>query len=108
MKDWLYTHVDNPYPSQADKDAMVDATGLTIKQINNWFINARRRYLTTNKASKTNVSYKRKHDSNDEIDEGDEEEDDEEDEFDDRVLDDDDEEQPENEIAEEDERGSWQ
>lgn len=55
MKDWLYTHVDNPYPTQSEKDAMAEDTGLTIKQINNWFINARRRYLNKGKTAASSV-----------------------------------------------------
>jgi hypothetical protein len=37
---------------QSDKDLMAEQTGLSIKQINNWFINARRRHLHADKASK--------------------------------------------------------
>lgn len=75
MKEWLYAHVENPYPSQADKDNMVAETGLTIKQINNWFINARRRYLTNNKQPRPAVvQFRRKRDSIDDEDEEEEEE----------------------------------
>jgi len=49
LKEWLYSHAKYPYPSQADKEAMAEDTKLSIKQINNWFINARRRYLTNEK-----------------------------------------------------------
>jgi hypothetical protein len=49
LKEWLYSHAKYPYPSQADKEAMAQETSLSIKQINNWFINARRRYLTNDK-----------------------------------------------------------
>jgi hypothetical protein len=37
---------------QSDKDLMAEQTGLSIKQINNWFINARRRNLHADKATK--------------------------------------------------------
>ena len=38
---WLTKNFKNPYPSQADKEALAAESGLTISQVNNWFINAR-------------------------------------------------------------------
>ena len=58
LKEWLYSHAKYPYPSQADKEAMAEDTKLSIKQINNWFINARRRYLTNEKKVSKFVSFK--------------------------------------------------
>lgn len=43
LKRWLYDHIENPYPSQLDKDKLCEKTGLNPKQIQNWFINARKR-----------------------------------------------------------------
>eukprot|EP01134_Creolimax_fragrantissima_P000717 CFRG0717T1 len=42
---WLMSHTRNPYPTITEKDHFVDKTGLSIKQINYWFINARRRVI---------------------------------------------------------------
>jgi hypothetical protein len=43
LKKWLYSHMDIPYPTTAEKFALSNATGLTKTQISNWFSNARRR-----------------------------------------------------------------
>lgn len=45
LRIWLTEHVDNPYPDEDEKDELALQTGLRIEQINNWFINARRRLL---------------------------------------------------------------
>lgn len=45
MKDWLFKHLGHPYPSEDEKRKIAQQTGLTILQVNNWFINARRRIL---------------------------------------------------------------
>ncbi|KAI1609942.1 homeobox KN domain-containing protein [Exophiala viscosa] len=42
---WLQEHLDHPYPSDEQKQIFIQRTGLTISQISNWFINARRRQL---------------------------------------------------------------
>ncbi|KAK5312140.1 homeodomain superfamily [Exophiala xenobiotica] len=42
---WLQEHLDHPYPSDEQKQVFIQRTGLTITQISNWFINARRRQL---------------------------------------------------------------
>ena len=45
LRKWLTERVDNPYPDEDEKDELALQTGLRIEQINNWFINARRRLL---------------------------------------------------------------
>ncbi|XP_078431876.1 homeobox protein knotted-1-like 6 [Wolffia australiana] len=43
LLDWWSLHYKWPYPTDVDKVALVEATGLKQKQINNWFINQRKR-----------------------------------------------------------------
>lgn len=45
LKQWLVDHCRNPYPTETEKTGLKDKTGLTLNQISNWFINARRRLL---------------------------------------------------------------
>lgn len=45
LRSWLKENMDNPYPSDAEKAYLCQKTGLGPAQINNWFINARRRIL---------------------------------------------------------------
>lgn len=45
MKTWLFQHLVHPYPTEDEKRAIAAQTNLTILQVNNWFINARRRIL---------------------------------------------------------------
>lgn len=45
LRSWLYDHTNHPYPSENEKNRLAAQTGLTINQISNWFINARRRIL---------------------------------------------------------------
>jgi hypothetical protein len=42
---WLMEHQTDPYPNDVAKRELAGQTGLTLNQINDWFINARRRYL---------------------------------------------------------------
>ncbi|KAK1363126.1 homeobox protein knotted-1-like 6 [Heracleum sosnowskyi] len=44
LLDWWSIHYKWPYPTEADKVALADSTGLDQKQINNWFINQRKRH----------------------------------------------------------------
>ncbi|KAH1075526.1 hypothetical protein J1N35_027854 [Gossypium stocksii] len=41
---WWDLHYKWPYPTEADKVGLAEATGLDQKQINNWFINQRKRH----------------------------------------------------------------
>lgn len=51
LKRWLYEHEERPYPSEEDKKQLTYSTGLSIVQINNWFSNARRRYINSGKGN---------------------------------------------------------
>ncbi|KAK4750508.1 hypothetical protein SAY87_003990 [Trapa incisa] len=41
---WWEMHYKWPYPSESEKLALAESTGLDQKQINNWFINQRKRH----------------------------------------------------------------
>ncbi|KAL6894493.1 hypothetical protein ACP4OV_008591 [Aristida adscensionis] len=41
---WWQLHYRWPYPSELEKAALAESTGLDSKQINNWFINQRKRH----------------------------------------------------------------
>ncbi|KAJ7070035.1 hypothetical protein C8F01DRAFT_541634 [Mycena amicta] len=45
LKAWLHRHSDHPYPSEEEKKQLCHATGLSMSQVSNWMINARRRIL---------------------------------------------------------------
>ncbi|KAI9326026.1 homeobox KN domain-containing protein [Obelidium mucronatum] len=40
---WLIQHRENPYPTDEDKRELAASTGMSIPQINHWFVNSRRR-----------------------------------------------------------------
>ncbi|GAB4830810.1 hypothetical protein Ancab_004840 [Ancistrocladus abbreviatus] len=44
LLNWWSKHYKWPYPSEAQKLALAESTGLDQKQINNWFINQRKRH----------------------------------------------------------------
>ncbi|KAF0975032.1 hypothetical protein FDP41_005785 [Naegleria fowleri] len=41
LKSWLFSHFLHPYPSESEKKDLCMETGLTLTQVNNWFINQR-------------------------------------------------------------------
>ncbi|EFC47934.1 homeobox protein PKNOX1-like protein [Naegleria gruberi] len=41
LKSWLYSHFLHPYPTESEKKDLCMETGLTLTQVNNWFINQR-------------------------------------------------------------------
>ncbi|KAJ1417178.1 hypothetical protein SESBI_16872 [Sesbania bispinosa] len=48
LMDWWNTHHRWPYPTEEEKVQLSDMTGLDQKQINNWFINQRKRHWKPN------------------------------------------------------------
>ncbi|GAB2212031.1 hypothetical protein Drorol1_Dr00025375 [Drosera rotundifolia] len=60
LKTWWQQHSNWPYPTEDDKAKLVEETGLHLKQINNWFINQRKRNWHSNsQSSKTKSKRKR-------------------------------------------------
>ncbi|KAF2680503.1 hypothetical protein K458DRAFT_92094 [Lentithecium fluviatile CBS 122367] len=43
LKAWFHSHRDSPYPSEDEKVELCRQTNLSMNQVSNWFINARRR-----------------------------------------------------------------
>ncbi|KAL1827227.1 hypothetical protein ACET3Z_005639 [Daucus carota] len=60
LKEWWQQHSKWPYPTEDDKAKLVEETGLQLKQINNWFINQRKRNWHSNSNSTTSLKSKRK------------------------------------------------
>ncbi|XP_047327089.1 homeobox protein HD1 [Impatiens glandulifera] len=60
LKNWWQQHAKWPYPTEDDKAKLVEETGLQLKQINNWFINQRKRNWHSNSQSATTLKSKRK------------------------------------------------
>nr|ASU87382.1 transcription factor class I KNOX1-1 [Huperzia selago] len=44
LLNWWSSHIKWPYPSEVEKASLAESTGLDQKQINNWFINQRKRH----------------------------------------------------------------
>jgi len=44
LRDWFTNHVNHPYPTEAEKQDLASATGLSVKQCTNWFTNTRKRF----------------------------------------------------------------
>ncbi|GLT85277.1 hypothetical protein SLE2022_034700 [Rubroshorea leprosula] len=60
LKAWWQSHSKWPYPTEEDKARLVQETGLQLKQINNWFINQRKRNWHSNPSTSTPLKTKRK------------------------------------------------
>ncbi|KAL7093383.1 hypothetical protein ACP275_11G037900 [Erythranthe tilingii] len=60
LKSWWQSHSKWPYPTEEDKARLVQETGLQLKQINNWFINQRKRNWHSNPSSSTPKSKRKR------------------------------------------------
>nr|ASU87386.1 transcription factor class II KNOX2-1 [Huperzia selago] len=60
LKAWWHAHSKWPYPTEDEKTRLVQETGLELKQINNWFINQRKRNWHQHSASATSLKAKSK------------------------------------------------
>ena len=47
MTEWFNLHINHPYPTPAEKQAMADQGGITFSQVNSWFNNKRNRSSNT-------------------------------------------------------------
>lgn len=56
LKAWWKSHSKWPYPTEEDKTKLVQETGLQLKQVNNWFINQRKRNWHSTPSSSTQKS----------------------------------------------------
>uniref|UniRef100_A0A915HXK9 Homeobox protein unc-62 n=1 Tax=Romanomermis culicivorax TaxID=13658 RepID=A0A915HXK9_ROMCU len=45
LRSWLFQNISHPYPTEDEKRQLSTDAGLNLTQVNNWFINARRRIL---------------------------------------------------------------
>ncbi|KAG0582673.1 hypothetical protein M758_3G077800 [Ceratodon purpureus] len=48
LKAWWQAHSKWPYPTEDEKELLIQETGLELKQVNNWFINQRKRNWHSN------------------------------------------------------------
>jgi homeobox protein Meis1 len=48
LKAWWHAHSKWPYPTEDEKEILIQETGLELKQVNNWFINQRKRNWHSN------------------------------------------------------------
>ena len=44
LKEWFDAHEENPYPTPLEKHVLAAAASMSIKQVNDWFTNHRKRY----------------------------------------------------------------
>ena len=47
LKEWFMQHIVDPYPTDREKQQLVDRTGITYDQCSTWYVNARMRHWKT-------------------------------------------------------------
>eukprot|EP00327_Prymnesium_parvum_P033981 CAMPEP_0195593650 /NCGR_PEP_ID=MMETSP0815-20121206/999_1 /TAXON_ID=97485 /ORGANISM="Prymnesium parvum, Strain Texoma1" /LENGTH=269 /DNA_ID=CAMNT_0040732807 /DNA_START=121 /DNA_END=930 /DNA_ORIENTATION=- len=47
LKQWVDQHLDHPYPSPLEKNVLARAANISLKQVNDWFTNFRKRHWNT-------------------------------------------------------------
>ncbi|KAF2940611.1 hypothetical protein DAI22_03g286300 [Oryza sativa Japonica Group] len=58
---WWHLHYRWPYPSEAEKAALAESTGLDKKQVTNWFINQRKRHWKPKPAAAMDAGFLQMH-----------------------------------------------
>ncbi|KAF4466460.1 Homeobox meis3-B [Fusarium albosuccineum] len=53
LRHWYTCNLDHPYPSEQEKLALAEQSGLSRSQVNNWFANTRRRHRLSSTYSKS-------------------------------------------------------
>ncbi len=43
LQQWLFEHASYPFPTDAEKTQLSERANITVKQVSDWFMNARRR-----------------------------------------------------------------
>ncbi|CAJ1958890.1 unnamed protein product [Cylindrotheca closterium] len=58
LKAWMMSpkHIGHPYPNEDEKTKIIADTGIETKQLNNWFVNNRKRYWKPRVARQTAVA----------------------------------------------------
>lgn len=46
LKAWILSpeHINHPYPTEKEKEQIMNDTGIEMKQLTNWFVNNRKRF----------------------------------------------------------------
>ena len=52
LQEWVNSHIDDPYPSVEEKQVLAKQGSLSIKQVNDWFTNWRKRHWEDELASR--------------------------------------------------------
>ncbi len=60
LQKWLDRNMHNPYPTRAEKDMLIIASGMNSKQVDDFFGNARRRMKKKNRS----ISHNNKQEAN--------------------------------------------
>jgi hypothetical protein len=60
LMSWLKNNAECPYPSESVKEKLAKDANITRKQLDNWFVNARKRYLKKILNSDTPITHKNK------------------------------------------------
>ena len=60
LKEWYMNHIDDPYPNMEEKAELAKEAQITMKQVNNWFVNTRGRTSKSYKSSDFNHQIRKK------------------------------------------------
>ncbi|KAL0480682.1 homeobox-like protein [Acrasis kona] len=52
LNEWFTNHIEDPYPTKEQKDELLSQTGLSRKQLKDWFVNHRQRTVRAGKIAK--------------------------------------------------------